>query len=333
MKELYRFRQFLAEGVIKENIDFPELEDEFEGAMDAMVVEPEVYLKDILNASADEIVSDDYYEIMNAVEQGVYSKDEAVKLAKSWAKEKLSTLAEGKLLKENAPGYSTRKTGEALPTLESVKAAYEAKDNIKEYLEPSELEDLGYRHGEKYFNYINPSLYNQPYFEHYLSGFAKGLKDNSEASRDYTDSIDMEDEAKNDIKEDNSSDYEVIVSLLGKLADLAERNIENSENFDLEDMSQVIGGYYDEMKELGGFEKYDDEMFESKEKLNEELYDFVKDIKYAVGSNASLNNIEYYLGRDINDEERGALINAGVLRQVSDGRYGSQYKKIQRRRY
>jgi len=101
MKELYRFRQFLTEGVIKEDIDFPEMEDEFEGAMDAMVVEPEVYLKDILNVSADDLVSDDYYEVMNAVEQGVYSKDEAVKLAKSWAKEKLSTLAEGKLLKED----------------------------------------------------------------------------------------------------------------------------------------------------------------------------------------------------------------------------------------
>ena len=41
-------------------------------------------------------------------------------------------LAEGKLLKENAPGYDTRKQGEVLPTLESVKAAYEAKNNIKE---------------------------------------------------------------------------------------------------------------------------------------------------------------------------------------------------------
>ena len=38
-------------------------------------------------------------------------------------------LAEGKLLKENAPGYDTRKMGEALPTLESVKAAYEAKND------------------------------------------------------------------------------------------------------------------------------------------------------------------------------------------------------------
>ena len=101
MKELYRFRQFLAEGVIKENIDFPELEDEFEGAMDAMVVEPEVYLQDIIDASTEEIVSDDYYEIMNAVEQGVYSKDEAVKLAKSWAKEKLSTLSEGVIKEED----------------------------------------------------------------------------------------------------------------------------------------------------------------------------------------------------------------------------------------
>jgi len=36
------------------------------------------------------------------------------------------------LLTENAPGYDTRKQGEALPTLESVKAAYEAKNKIKE---------------------------------------------------------------------------------------------------------------------------------------------------------------------------------------------------------
>mgnify|MGYP003645975647 FL=1 len=36
------------------------------------------------------------------------------------------------LLNENSPGYDTRKPGEALPTLESVKAAYEAKNDIKE---------------------------------------------------------------------------------------------------------------------------------------------------------------------------------------------------------
>ena len=81
-------------GRLFEAIDFPELEDEFEGAMGAMVVEPKVYFQGIIDASAEEIVSDDYYEIMNAVEQGFYSEDEAVKLAKAWAKEKLSNLAE-----------------------------------------------------------------------------------------------------------------------------------------------------------------------------------------------------------------------------------------------
>ena len=44
------------------------------------------------------------------------------------------SLAEGKLLKESAPGYDTRKFGESLPTMESVKAAYEAKNKIKENL-------------------------------------------------------------------------------------------------------------------------------------------------------------------------------------------------------
>jgi hypothetical protein len=71
------------------SVDFPEMEDEFEGAMSSMSVSKEEYLQDIINASADEIVSDSYFEIKNAVEQGVYSKDEAVKLAKEWAKNKL----------------------------------------------------------------------------------------------------------------------------------------------------------------------------------------------------------------------------------------------------
>ena len=36
------------------------------------------------------------------------------------------------LLNENAPGFDNRKTGEALPTLASVQAAYEAKNGINE---------------------------------------------------------------------------------------------------------------------------------------------------------------------------------------------------------
>ena len=41
-------------------------------------------------------------------------------------------VSEKTLLNESAPGYDTRKFGESLPTLESVKAAYEAKNDIKE---------------------------------------------------------------------------------------------------------------------------------------------------------------------------------------------------------
>jgi hypothetical protein len=144
----FDLKKYLAEGkLLKEEIDFPELEDEFEGAMDAMVVEPEVYLKDILNASADEIVSDDYYEIMNAVEQGVYSKDEAVKLAKSWAKEKLSTLAEGKLIKEDI----TKLRGQELldffsftkymnVDLEELESEFEDAQNYGQFTDPANVE-------------------------------------------------------------------------------------------------------------------------------------------------------------------------------------------------
>jgi len=44
-------------------------------------------------------------------------------------------VSEKSLLNENAPGYDTRKSGEALPTLESVKAAYEAKQDKEEVKE------------------------------------------------------------------------------------------------------------------------------------------------------------------------------------------------------
>ena len=46
-------------------------------------------------------------------------------------------------LNENSPGYDTRKFGEALPTLESVKAAHEAKgEGYKDFVEDEEKEKL-----------------------------------------------------------------------------------------------------------------------------------------------------------------------------------------------
>ena len=41
-------------------------------------------------------------------------------------------VSEKTLLNESAPGYDTRKFGESLPTMESVKAAYEAKKEKEE---------------------------------------------------------------------------------------------------------------------------------------------------------------------------------------------------------
>ena len=52
-------------------------------------------------------------------------------------------LGKKSLLNENAPGYDTRKFGEALPTLESVKAAHEAKgEGYKDFVEDEEKAKL-----------------------------------------------------------------------------------------------------------------------------------------------------------------------------------------------
>jgi|TARA_R110000822_G_scaffold58908_5_gene147135 hypothetical protein len=63
------------------------------------------------------------------------------------------------LLKEDqAPGFDTRKQGEPLPTAESVKAAYEAKNDIKEeeyWPEDSSTEDYD---TEGYVEAMGPEL-------------------------------------------------------------------------------------------------------------------------------------------------------------------------------
>ena len=46
------------------------------------------------------------------------------------------------LLNENAPGYDTRKTGEPLPTLASVQAAYNSKNEINDVITEGKKSDL-----------------------------------------------------------------------------------------------------------------------------------------------------------------------------------------------
>ena len=99
----FDLRKYLTENrLLKEKIDFPELEDEFEGYQDAMLGSDEEYLQGVIDATPEELLdlNGGYYEVALGVEQGRYSAEEAVKLAKAWAKDKLSGLAENNLLKE-----------------------------------------------------------------------------------------------------------------------------------------------------------------------------------------------------------------------------------------
>ena len=93
--ENFNLKKYLAENnLLKEEIDFPELEDEYRDTMEGAIERPEVYLQNIINASDEEIVSDNYYEIKNAVDDRRYTKEKAVELAKAWAKNKLENLNE-----------------------------------------------------------------------------------------------------------------------------------------------------------------------------------------------------------------------------------------------
>ena len=91
----FDLRKYLTENkLLKEEIDFPELEDEFEGYQDAMLGSDEEYLQGVIDATPEELLdlNGGYYEVALGVEQGRYSAEEAVKLAKAWAKDKLSSL-------------------------------------------------------------------------------------------------------------------------------------------------------------------------------------------------------------------------------------------------
>jgi len=93
MKNNFDLKKYLAEGrLLKEAIDFPEMEDELEGAMLASTQSKESYLRDIADIPYYEIDLDGYYEVKNAIEQGVYTEEEAMKLMKKWAKSKLQEL-------------------------------------------------------------------------------------------------------------------------------------------------------------------------------------------------------------------------------------------------
>ena len=135
----FDLRKYLAENkLLKEEAYFPELEDEFKGYQDAMLGSDEEYLQSIIDASTDEIVSDNYFEIKKAVEQGRYSAEEVAKLAKDWAREKLKGLENNPVNKGYQPSLEDEK-----PYLDglSLKKLYDIKNRIEKKGNPFEIEN------------------------------------------------------------------------------------------------------------------------------------------------------------------------------------------------
>jgi hypothetical protein len=148
------------------------------------------------------------------------------------------------LLNESTPGYDTRKQGEALPTLESVKAAYEAKNDIKE--DASKAKELSDR---------------------VLTVASEGIKDlNGVELMEFraliAQAFDMKDEAKNDIKEDESEferntpgRIDQLIILLSNAIPLADDLMEDEnvgEMYDFAELSQQLENFINDLNLFSG---------------------------------------------------------------------------------
>ena len=116
--ENFDLKKYLAEGKLLKEEPKPYTDEIRKGEVDGLAADIELE-----GDARQKFISD----LMKATKDGSWGTfyDIADKIMSKY-------LAEGKTLNESAPGYDTRKQGEALPTLESVKAAYEAKNDIKE---------------------------------------------------------------------------------------------------------------------------------------------------------------------------------------------------------
>ena len=116
--ENFDLKKYLAEGKLLKEEPKPYTDEIRKGEVDGLAADIELE-----GDARQKFISD----LMKATKDGSWDTfyDIADKIMSKY-------LAEGKTLNESAPGYDTRKQGEALPTLESVKAAYEAKNDIKE---------------------------------------------------------------------------------------------------------------------------------------------------------------------------------------------------------
>ena len=91
--ENFDLRKYLAKNrLLKEEIDFPEMEDEYRDTMEGAIERPEVYLQDIINTPYDKFDLSGYLEVEKAVDGGDYTKEKAINLMKQWAMAELYDL-------------------------------------------------------------------------------------------------------------------------------------------------------------------------------------------------------------------------------------------------
>ena len=78
---------------LNESVEFPEMDSEFEGAMKTGDYDsPQDYLQYIIDTPSSKIDLSGYYDVEDSIMQGYYSKGQAIKLMKSWAKNKMNKL-------------------------------------------------------------------------------------------------------------------------------------------------------------------------------------------------------------------------------------------------
>jgi hypothetical protein len=78
---------------LNESVEFPEMDSEFEGAMETGDYDsPQDYLQYIIDTPSSKIDLSGYYDVEDSIIQGYYSKGQAIKLMKSWAKNKMNKL-------------------------------------------------------------------------------------------------------------------------------------------------------------------------------------------------------------------------------------------------
>lgn len=176
---------------------------------------------------------------------------------KALIKEAFLTEKKNTLLNENTPGFDNRKQGEALPTLESIKAAYEAKKlaevEIEEAVEDTKEEKI--KHIESKFGHLDTVRKGKftveeenGHFTFIPDSFEELASDNDEEADDQGGSkiLKQIEAAINETLEDTKEETEATKELTAAVKDLGDAKAEAGLKEDrfvdssLEDLRQVV---------------------------------------------------------------------------------------------